>query len=186
MAIIHAQAPKDSFDILNSTLPQLKQAGAHIMTMLNDDVQVTEPHPVYTVSTEAIAGGNFLSKASLISWRYFIVQDEKTVAAAFVHQAEDKLQFSHVNQGRLVEGTVEALLAAEQLEATKHKDFEFRYLEIRPLHFAAVWLHSTEEDIILPFSDYDDVKAHSAQTEAVILGILQQQIEDGFSGTPIG
>jgi len=139
--------------------------------------EAAAPHPVYTVDPLAIADGVLLEAAVPTGWRYLILQGDDAVAAGTVVESHGKLEFSALNEGRLVGLTVESLTAAEAAFEDEHKDFELRYLEIRPLHFSAVWLHSEDEDFILPLEDSQDadIAAHSLQPESTILEMLQAE-----------
>ena len=141
-----------------------------------EDHEASTPHPVYTIDRKDILAGKLLSAATQVGWRVLILSNDEAVGAGTVAMDESGgLTFGTLNQGPLVSRTVGSISASEGSKAVASDDYELRYLEIRSLYFAAIWLHGTSGDIIIPLEDNDaaGVPAFSEQSEETILKMLQ-------------
>lgn len=185
MPIVHKEAPAGLMETLSeglSTIMQSREAVTPMglapgegITMLEDH-EASTPHPVYTVDRKDILAGKLLSAATQVGWRVLILSNDEAVGAGTVAMDESGgLTFGTLNQGPLVSRTIGSISASEGSKAVASDDYELRYLEIRPLYFAAIWLHGTSGDIIIPLEDNDaaGVPAFSEQSEETILKMLQ-------------
>ena len=192
MPIKHKEAPARAIDALQDGLQHAISNNApaartliipNAESYMAPDVpyppenEATAPHPVFTVDPQDIARGKLLEAAKLIGWRFLILQGDHAVASGTVVESDGNMVLSSINEGRLVGLTLDSLSAAELADEVKDKDFELRYLEIRSLYFTGVWLHSDDENYIIPLEDSQaaGIAAHSLQPEATILEMLQSQ-----------
>ncbi len=117
------------------------------------------PHPVYSATLADAAEGRALSAAELVSWRYFVTEEERVSQAAEVYRdPSDTHTFAGLNEGSFVEGTLAALEELENRDDVAAGDFEWRVLRIPALYVFAVWLKDKagEEDLIVPLEPTHD------------------------------
>ncbi len=189
MPIKHKQAPVGAIDALQDGLQHAIRNNAHVVRSCAapsekssihlgvPKFEAAAPRPVFTVDLQDIAKGKLLEAAKPIGWRFLILQGNNALIAGTVVESGGKMALNSINEGRLVGLTLDSLSAAEVAEEIKDRDFELRYLEVRPLYFVGVWLHSDNDNYIIPLEDSraDDITAHSLQTETKILKMLQSQ-----------
>lgn len=113
-------------------------------------LNIAAPHPVYFVGLKDLAEGRLLSSASLIGWRYILLEGEQTIGAATVKIGEDdeQLQFSHISHGPFVQNTVEGIDRAENLPEVQSSEFELRLLDIPSLYVVSLWLHGNQDRLL--------------------------------------
>jgi hypothetical protein len=111
------------------------------------DVKVSPPHRVFSATLQDVMGGRVLTNALETSWRYFLVHGDSEPFAAAEVTGDD---LSHVNEGPFVQGSANAMIAAEQLDATRQRDYELRLLRIPALYTVAIWLTSPDDDVLIP------------------------------------
>ena len=81
---------------------------------------------------------------------------------------------------------LEAMRKAEELPQVKKQDYEFRFLNLAPLSFFAVWLHGKSDDIIIPLPPTWGIwNAYQPYSESQITELLKKYIEKRPKG-PIG
>ena len=164
-------------DALASLVGQPSAAASAITEAGPENLTVAAPHQVYFVGLRDIAEGQLLDAARLVGWRYIILDDsEQTVAAAELRITPDDggLDFSSVNRGPFVAGTVEAARVAESLEVVSTQDFEFRLLDIPGLYVVALWLHGSTDILIpLPLTSEELEPLHPYGQEEV-MGLLRE------------
>ncbi len=116
------------------------------------DLEAAAPHPVYFVRADYLAAGGLLAAAELSGWRYIILAGGRAILAAELSFGREGggLEFSHTNDGPLVEGTVEGVRVAEGLEVVGGMEFELRLLELPGLSVAALWFHAEGKDLLMP------------------------------------
>ena len=141
------------------------------------EIEVTGAHPVFTVHADDIGSGSLLDSAQLVGWRYLILKDDKAILSATVVETDGKMELGSINQGRLLNPMLTSLKSAEEAEETQHEHFEIRYIELRQLHFSAIWLHGGSADYIVPIEDIhsEQMHAHTLQAEQDVIGILVKQ-----------
>lgn len=120
---------------------------------VGSDLSITRPHRVYSVARDAIVGGELLSAAQPIAWRYVLVNSDSALAAAeLIEDAGGGLSFSDINYGPFVQATADVLIAAEKLDDVQRGEFELRLLRIPSVYLVAVWLHGDGTDLLLPLA----------------------------------
>ena len=139
--------------------------GARVEMRL-ENMSHSDPHPVYYVPLDALAEGKLLDAATQTSWRYLLIQDDAAIGEAEL-SAEGKgagkarskrasakpLTLLGVSHGPFTDATVEALHAAERLPKVAAADYELRLLKIPAVYLAALWLHGTGDDILIPMGN---------------------------------
>jgi len=81
---------------------------------------------------------------------------------------------------------LEALRTAEQLPQVNKQDYEFRYLNLAPIEFFAVWLHGKSDDIIIPLPPpYGIWNAYQPCSESQIIKFLKPEVKKKLK-EPVG
>jgi hypothetical protein len=151
MAIHLPEAPPEALEAVRRDAPALLNAapGGTMRAMAADlpQVNVTQPHRVFTATLQDVLDRRVLANARETTWRYFLVQnDNEPFAAAEV--AENAV--SHVNEGPFVRGTADAMVRAEQAGGGSAQTYELRLLRIPALYTIAVWLRAPGDDLLIP------------------------------------
>ncbi len=119
-------------------------------------LQLSEPHAVYDLRADAVAGGGGLASANHSGFRYLIESDGSAVAAAEVQvdTTGSANLLAHVNYGPYVEATDHALAGAASLEAVSAGSYEVRVLRFAAISLMALWLKPESDgvDIIYPMA----------------------------------
>ncbi|MBV8989165.1 MAG: hypothetical protein JO372_11470 [Solirubrobacterales bacterium] len=119
---------------------------------------LTLPHRVFTVRLDALAEGRPLAEiAEPVGWRVLVEEDEKVVASAELRDRSalgtSIPQTAVITRGPLVQGTVAAVLVAEQEESVREQDLELRFVHVPGLHIAVLWLSPRSgSGLIVPIS----------------------------------
>jgi hypothetical protein len=145
----------------------------------------SEPHPVFYVPLDALAGGKLLDAATQTSWRYLLVQDDMAIAEAelsaghrVAKSAVKALKFLGLTHGPFTAATIDALAAAERLPQVASGDFELRLLKVPAVYLAALWLHGAKDDLLIPMGDPPGgLKPNEAYTEAAVKEALRGIVE---------
>jgi len=189
MPIISRNLPRQGAARLAGHLTELlreKRAPSKMPEMRLEHLSHSEPHPVYYVPLDALAGGKLLDAATQTSWRYLLVQDDAAVAEAELSvgrrgakgAAAKPLEFLGLTHGPFTGATVEALGAAEQLPQVAAADYELRLLKIPAVYLAALWLHGAKDDILIPMGNPPGgLKKNKAYTEAAVIKALRGSVE---------
>ena len=189
MPIISRNIPRQGAARLAGHLTELfreKRSSSKMPEMRLEDLSHSEPHPVYYVPLDALAGGKLLDAATQTSWRYLLVQDDAAVAEAELSvgrrgakgAAAKPLEFLGLTHGPFTGATVEALGAAEQLPQVAAADYELRLLKIPAVYLAALWLHGAKDDILIPMGNPPGgLKKNKAYTEAAVIKALRGSVE---------
>src|SRR5436190_7511984 len=130
MPLVPASPPKKCHEEASRAIQQLlvpPHGGATMGAAAAEDHELAAPHEVYTIDAAKVANGS-LKSARRIGWRYLVMQGDHAVAAAEVDRppAGGQPEFSHLNSGPFVEGSVDALAVAENLADVATDDFEVR------------------------------------------------------------
>jgi hypothetical protein len=190
-AIIYPKAPEGGRQIAYEAVGWLLQktpsflGGAPI-----EELTIADPHQNYNAGPKDVTSGNLLSAAKLATgrWRYFVMRGTNAVGVAELkadEKAKNGLKFVALYQG---EGAkmLEALRKVEQLPQVKKQDYEFRFLNLAPLSFFAVWLHRKSDDIIIPLPPTWEIwNAYQPYSESQITELLKKYIEKR-PNSPIG
>jgi hypothetical protein len=145
------------------------------MASVTHEVSVTQPHRVFTATLNDVLVGRVLANAQETTWRYFLVhKGEEPFASAEVAGNE----IANVNEGPFVQGTAVAMIAAEQLDAPRHRDYELRLLRIPALYTVAVWLTAEGDDLLIPADPAPEpLVANQPYTEASFVEALRPLAE---------
>jgi hypothetical protein len=182
-AIVFPVAPEEGRQIAYEGVASFLQmtptvlGGARI-----EELTIADPHQSYNANQQDVISSNLLSGAKLAAarWRYFVMRGTNVVGVVEL-KADEKggktLKFVALYQG-LATAMRTALRKAEQLPQVKKQDYEFRYLNLAPLSFFAVWLHGKSDDIIIPLPrTYERYNAYQPYSESEIIKILKPEAE---------
>jgi len=151
-----------------------------------EELSHSEPHPVFYVPLDALAGGKLLDAATQTSWRYLLVQDDAAIAEAELSAGRPgakgagakPLEFLGLTQGPFTAATIEALGAAERLPQVAAADYELRLLKVPAVYLVALWLHGAKDDILIPMGDPPrGLKKNRPYTEAAVIKALRGIVE---------
>lgn len=124
-ALTHLSPPRTpSFNALNESIP--------------GKLEPALPHPMYTLSWDALVAGQGLAAATHSGWRTLVLAGEQAWAAVEC-AADTSVDSAVVNQGPLVAATLDAVAAAE---ASPSVSGEVRLLEIPAIYTVALWVYS--------------------------------------------
>ena len=194
MAIITRNAPRGAATVLAANVTDMLRA-KHIPPGMKADVhpeelEHSEPHPVYVATLDDLAGGKLLSAARQTGWRYLLVQHDEVVAEAELSAArpaakgakgakksagaKQELTFASLTHGPFSGATVDGLHAAERLPQVEKNDYELRLLKVPAVYLVALWLHGAHEDILVPLGQPPaGLKKNKAYTEASVIRALR-------------
>jgi hypothetical protein len=156
----------------------------HALAAAESGFSAAAPLPVFTVNTADIfrEGDSFLADAKQVGWKYVIVQGETpTGVATLSGDMEGVVDFGKYQKDGLTGPLVAAIKVAESSTQIQAKDFMCQFLEVRPLYFAALWMHAADEDLIIPLADCaaGEIPALSIQTAETIRGVLRARLAQG-------
>jgi hypothetical protein len=189
MPITFPKAPRAAAAKLVGHLTELARERKlpHRMPQMHlETLSHSEAHGVYFVPLNALAEGKLLAAAKQTSWRYLLVQDDAAIGEAELSAgrrgakgpAARSLEFVSLTHGPFAPATVEALDAAERLPQVARTDYELRLLRIPAVYFVALWLHSAEDDILMPIGDPPaGLKRNEPYDEAAVIAALRGPAE---------
>ena len=180
MSLRVPEPPDEALEIIRATVGSLmSQPDTHTYAAISkvptDEIEVAVPHRVYGVDLNYLAAGSLLEGARLSGWRYVILSEEQPLAVELDFNKETKgLEFSHVNDGPYVEGTIKGVRAAERLKAVREGDYELRLLEIPGLSLVILWLHAAGQDLLMPLPPAKHgLRPYKTYTDQALLTILR-------------
>lgn len=166
--------------------PALRAAGP-------DQLDLVEPHEVYTLGLDDLASTAGLDAARPTAWRYLVRDSERVVAAAeSVVDATATHTVVQVNEGPFVAATAAALTAIRGDARVQAQAFTQRLLHVPALHAMALWLHHDgPDDMLVPLAPFPaDVPTGrplpAAQVLTALSGLaahLAEQPSDGTEGS---
>jgi|ERR1035437_694668 hypothetical protein len=167
-AIIFPKAPEGGRQIAYESVAKLRQANPSFLGGVRiEELTIADPHQNYSANPQDVTSGNLLSAAKPGSWRYPVMHGTNAMGVAELiadKKAEKGLKFVAFYPGPGAKILV-ALRKAEQLPQIKEQDYEFRYLNLAPISFFAVWLHGKSDDIIIPlpptYGTWNDYQPYS-------------------------
>ena len=156
-----------------------------------EELTVGDAFQAYIPTQQAISSGQLLSKLKVADLYYFVMRGTNAIGMAAVRMDEKSGSPIKVTSYRRGSATKmwTGLQIAKQLPQTQMHDFEFRYLDISPLYFRAVWLHGQSDDIILPLPPtYGMWNAYQPYSEPQVVEILKSVIQkrSKLSGKDVG
>src|SRR5215471_2294373 len=198
MAIITRNAPRGAATVLAANVTDMLRA-KHIPHGMKADVhpqelEHSEPHPVYVATLDDLAAGKLLSAARQTGWRYLLVHDDEVVAEAELSAGrpaakgakgakksrsakKEELTFAGLTHGPFSAATVEGLHAAESLPQVEKDDYELRLLKVPAVYLVALWLHGANEDILVPLGQPPaGLKKNKPYTEATVIRALRPTV----------
>ncbi len=158
MPLRGAQASNASLETVNKAIAQLLRAPGLLMHVLNKPQagrpSLTAPHIMHGISLRDIADGRGVETAQPTILRFLVLEAESVIALAEVSidAAGNAEEFRKFTRGPSVQGTVEAIAAAEAMPQVQAGAFELRAIGISPLHVQALWLkdEGDDADIVIP------------------------------------
>jgi hypothetical protein len=160
MALQAPAPPDEAVDALRGALGALGDRGQLGVRALRraqpEQVTVTAPHEVFTLGLDDLRERPSLRDAKPSAWRFFLEVDREVVASAETTTISAREhEFSHVNEGPFVAGTVAALEIAERWADERNEDFDFRLVHIPAIYSVNVWAHrrgadTHDEDLLVP------------------------------------
>ena len=194
MAIIMRSAPRGGAALLAAHVTDIVRAKAVPKGMSAElhpeRVSHSEPHPVYVATLDDLAAGKLLGAAKQTGWRYLLVQDDVAVGEAEIGARRAaargaktgaktaKLEFLGLTHGPFTDATIDALSAAERMPKVANADYEMRLLKVPAVYLAALWLHGTDADIVIPMGDPPGgLKKNRAYSEAGVIRALRGVVE---------
>jgi|GEM_PF-1955573 len=151
-ALVFPTGPGDGPQIISRNIdPILRHDPKFLSGLQTTDLTVAPAHRVYSVGLTNLAAGQLLSAATPSSWRYLLVHGTNAVGEANLSQDEaGRLKFNGFSSTRFADETRVALQIAENSGRLQNTDYEVRYLLLPSIHFVALWLHATTDDLIVP------------------------------------
>ena len=192
MPIIMRNAPRRGAAVLAANVTELMRAKQTPYGMKAavqpEELQHSEPHPVYVATLDDLAAGKLLAAAKQTGWRYLLAQNDEIVAEAELtegrHAAKaakgakrEDLAFAGLTHGPFTGATVDGLHAAERLPQVEKADYELRLLKVPAVYLVALWLHGADEDLLVPLGPPPaGLKKNKAYTEAAVLRALRPTV----------
>ncbi len=178
--------PNESISELGSTLTALAARGQFGTRVLRnarpEQLSVTAPHEICTMGLDALRQRPEQIDAQPTAWRYMLEIDERVVASAeTAMRPNGSHEFSHLNEGPFVMGTVRALSVAEAIGDSQ--DCQVRVLSVPALYFMSLWLSpanatSSEADVLIPIAPTPQgIEANRSYTASELLGILSERAQ---------
>jgi hypothetical protein len=123
----------------------------HARPLLSDldleNLGASDPFPVYIATLDELVAG-VLPKLPNV-WRHLLVNEAGAVGEAELDPAEpDDVVAMH--RGPRAAGTARAIEEAESFERAQRQDYELRMLESPAIHLVSVWLHGSNDDVLIP------------------------------------
>jgi hypothetical protein len=189
-AIVYPKAPEGGQQIAYESVARTLRAtpsflgGARI-----EELAIANPHQNYNANPQDVTSGNLLSAAKPTTWRYFVMRGTNAVGVVALRaneKAGKALKFVELDSPARAAKLQIAQRKAEELPQVKKQDYEFRFLNLAPISFFAVWLHGESDDIIIPLPPtWGKWNAYQPYSESQITGLLKKYMEKMPNG-PIG
>jgi hypothetical protein len=197
MPLIFKKEPDEVKDIVKTQLDRMNRKMAFSTPKLADLVAggrakpaPTQALPVYHLGLEDLADKADLKSAIQTGWRYMVKQEDEVLASAeTVFDDEKNPQFAHINEGPLVEGTIQAIAYAEDKDEIKKGDYEVKILMIPSLYVALLWLvdKKKDADLAIPISPTSDLlEPNKVTTMKKVMEILQKSAKELLDSQPPG
>ena len=159
MALIASIPPKKAADAVNTTFLDFNKNRTFKSPSLRNatgDLQLTEPHQVFTLGLSDLVNGKGLDAAKPTGWRYFVQQGDNVLASAQsgIAGSSGEHVFSAFSESRFVASSADAIRAAKEFPEVKQGGFELRLLSVPGLYVEALWLHDPQgkNDILIPLA----------------------------------
>ena len=172
-AITYPKAPEGGKQIVEKYLdPQLLKP----LGITNaEDLTIADPFAEYAGGN--LVSGEFLTESKLFTWHYLLMHGTNAVGSAEL-RAGRNLKFVSLGKSHFDNLTLEGVGTAERLPQVKKQNYELRCLNVAPLFFSAIWLHSESNEIIIPLPDrWKRWDAYRPYSESEMVGILKPIME---------
>jgi hypothetical protein len=173
-AITYPKAPEGGKQIVEKYLaPELVRP----LGITNvQDLTIADPFAEYAGGN--LVSGEFLTESKLFTWHYLLMRGTNSVGSADL-RAGEKLKFVSLGKSHFDNPTLEGVRVADQLTQVKKQNYELRCLNVAPLFFSAIWLHSESNDIIIPLPDrWKRWNAYQPYSESETVGILKPIMQE--------
>jgi hypothetical protein len=145
MTLHFATGPENGIALVQQGLSKLHLRADFLATRAIDfrTLQVSQPHAVYDLRADAIAGGAGLTSARLTGFRYLVQGGGgANIAAAEVlaNATGTAPILANINYGPFVEATAQALARIQKLAAVNAGSYEVRLLRFSAIALMALWL----------------------------------------------
>jgi hypothetical protein len=191
-AIIFPKAPEGGQQIAHESVAWILQTNPSFLGGARiEELTIADPHQNYNANPQDVTSGNLLSAARLATgrWRYFVMRGTNAVGVVALRaneKAGKALKFVELDSPARAAKLQIAQRKAEELPQVKKQDYEFRFLNLAPLSFFAVWLHGKSDDIIIPLPPTWEIwNAYQPYSETQITELLKKYMEKMPNG-PIG
>jgi hypothetical protein len=116
-----------------------------------EQLDVSTPHQVFTMGLDDITGAGGLDRAQAAGWRYLVEDGGQPIASAETTVAQDGTEeVAQINEGPFAAATDKAVKIIRKLPKLQARGYELRLLRIPAVYLMALWLHSAEEDLLVP------------------------------------
>ncbi|GLZ78071.1 hypothetical protein Afil01_28780 [Actinorhabdospora filicis] len=150
-----------------------------------EQLDMSTPHRVYTMSLDDVASGGGLDRARAGGWRYLIEDGGQLIASAEATQTADgEFELSQFTEGPFVAATDKAVKAVRKLPALVADGFELRLLRVPALYMMALWLHSAAADLMVPLAPSPIGKDGKAMPAAEFFGDLAGEVRPAAQPGP--
>ncbi|GAB3085348.1 hypothetical protein [Micromonospora schwarzwaldensis] len=116
-----------------------------------EQLDVSTPHQVFTMGLDDVLAGGGVDRTQPAGWRYLIEDSGQPIASAETSAGPEGTQeVSKFTEGPFVAATDKAMKIVRRLPKLAAAGFELRLLRIPAVYQMALWLHSAEEDLLVP------------------------------------
>ncbi|NBF05129.1 hypothetical protein GV819_22845 [Pseudomonas sp. Fl5BN2] len=127
----------------------------------------------YALGLQELSQGLALDQAKAGDWHYLVFAGGLSIADAQLTEVAGKLEFSSLNHGALAASAVSALDFAQKTPRLQGKTYELRLLFVPALQVTAIWLHGSEEQLLIPVEPTPaQLAARRVYDEASLLALL--------------
>ncbi|NGM16250.1 hypothetical protein O3597_14250 [Verrucosispora sp. WMMA2044] len=152
---LHLPDPPNSVADVRSKLHKFADEGKFASRALRsarkEQLDVSTPHQVFTMGLDSVLAGGGVDRAEPAGWRYLIEDGGQPVASAETTTGPDGTEeVAQFTEGPFVAATDKAMKIIRKLPKLTASGFELRLLRIPAVYQMALWLHSDNEDLIVP------------------------------------
>lgn len=104
------------------------------------------PHPMFNLSLDALDAADWVKRAEMTGWRYFVTSDAAVVALAEAASTSPTgpVGGALTNEGPFVLGSEEALAFSERQDEISKGSYVLGLLRVPALYVVALWLRSED------------------------------------------
>lgn len=128
-----------------------KFSGKALRGARKESLDVSTPHQVFTMGLDDVLAGGGVERTQPAGWRYLIEEAGQPIASAETSAGSEGTQeVSSFTEGPFVAATDKAMKFVRKLPKLEAAGFELRLLRIPAVYQMALWLHSADEDLMVP------------------------------------